>query len=100
MAETGTMITLTAGGITFVNQWYQTRNIDWKVPVATVILAGGVDVLSRLDTKAATILSVLILMGAVTTKFNGKSAIDMISQLTQSKQTAPPKGSVSKVSNQ
>lgn len=100
MAEAATMITLTAGGITFVNQWYQTRNVDWKVPVATVILAAAMDGLARLDSKAATILSVLVLMGAATTKFNGKSAVDMITSLTQSKGTAPPKGSVSKVSNQ
>jgi len=100
MAETATMITLTAGGITFINQWYWTHNLDWKVPVATIILAAGMDALAHLDERAATILSVLVLMGAATTKFNGHSAIDTITGLTKSKTTAPPKGSVSKVSNQ
>lgn len=94
-----TVITLVAGGITFTNQWYQTRNLDWKVPVATVILAGGIDVLSNLDGRAATILSLLILMGAATTQYNGKSALDAVTALAGSKKTAPPKGSTTKVAN-
>lgn len=94
-----TVITLVAGGITFVNQWYQTRNLDWKVPVATVILAGGIDVLSNLDSKAATILSLLILMGAATTQFNGHSALDTVTSLTGNTSTSPPRGTMSKVPN-
>lgn len=93
------MITLTAGGITFVNQWYQTHNLDWKVPVATVILGAGVDAFSKLDSKGALLLSGLILMGALTTKFGGKTPIDLITGFVNSRGTSPPKGSVSKVSN-
>lgn len=99
MAKAAVAITLVAGGITFVNQWYQTHNADWKVPVATLILAAGVGGLSNLDSKAATILSLLILLGAATTKYNGHTAIDTITGLVHSRGTAPPKGSVSKVSN-
>lgn len=99
-AEFSATVTLVAGGITFVNQWYWTRNLDWKVPVATVFLAAGMSGLAKLDTKTANILSIFVLMGAATTKFNGHSAIDTVTVLTQSKKTAPPKGSVSKVPNQ
>jgi hypothetical protein len=86
MAETSVVITITAGGITFVNQWYQTKRIDWKVPVATLILAGGIDLLAKLDSKGATILAFLILLGAASTKFNGKSAVDTVTALINSKQ--------------
>lgn len=86
MAETSVVITVTAGGITFVNQWYQTKQLDWKVPVATLILAGGIDLLAKLDSRGATILSFLILLGALSTKFNGKSAFDTVSALINSKQ--------------
>lgn len=100
MTEFAPTVTLVAGGITFVNQWYWTHNLDWKVPVATVILAAGMSGLGKLDTKAANILSLMVLMGASTTKFNGHSAIDTVTTLTASRKTAPPKGTVSKVSNQ
>jgi len=99
MANTGTILVLTAGGVTFVNQWYQTRNVDWKVPVATVILAAGVDALANLDNRGATILGFMILLGAATTRFNGKSAIDTVTHLTKSQSTAPLTGSQSKVPN-
>lgn len=88
-----------AGGITFTNQWYQTRNIDWKVPVATLILAAGIDVLANIDKTGANILSVMVLLGAATTKYNNHSAVDTVTALVQSKQTAPPKGSVSQIPN-
>lgn len=99
MANAATVIVLTAGGMTFTNQWYQTRNLDWKVPVATVILAAGVDVFSKLDEKGAVILAALIFVGAATTKFNGRSPVNLVSQLIASRGTAPPKGSVSKIPN-
>lgn len=93
-------ITLVAGGITFVNEWYQTRNIDWKVPLATTLLAVGMEVFSSLDSGAATALSVLVLMGAATTQFNGKSAVSTVLEMLGNTKTTAPKGSVSKIPNQ
>jgi hypothetical protein len=93
-------ITLVAGGITFVNEWYQTRNIDWKVPLATALLAVGMEMLSNLSSGAATALSVMVLMGAATTQFNGKSALDTVLALAGSTKTSPSPRSVSKISNQ
>jgi hypothetical protein len=93
-------ITLVAGGMTFVNEWYQTRNIDWKVPLATSLLAVGMEVFSKLDNGAATALSVLVFLGAATTQFNGKSAVDTVLELLGNTKTTAPKGSVSKISNQ
>ena len=85
---TSVTITLVAGGITFVNEWYQTKNIDWKVPLATAILAVGMQVFAELDN------------GAATTQFNGKSALDTVLALAGNTKTSAPKGSVSKISNQ
>ena len=92
MADTAISITLVAGGITFVNQWYQTKVIDWKVPVGTVILAAGIGVIEGIDSKAAIMLSIMVLLGAATTQFNGKSILDVVTALTQSttkNQTGP-----------
>lgn len=80
MAETATVIVLTAGSITFVNEWYQTKKVDWKVPLATLLGAFLMDGLSHLDQGAATGLSVMILIAAAVTRFNGHSAADTISQ--------------------
>jgi hypothetical protein len=77
---TATVIVLTAGTITFANEWYQTKQINWRVPVATLLLAALADGLAKVDNSAATGLSVMILLGALLTKFNGKSAADQIAE--------------------
>lgn len=80
MANTATVIVLTAGTITFANEWYQTQHVNWRVPVATIILAAGFDGLAKLAPVAATGLSVMILIAALVTRFNGKSVADTLSQ--------------------
>lgn len=76
MANTATVIVLTAGSMTFANEWYQTNKVNWRIPVATVLLAGIFDVFGNIDPKAATLSSVIVLVGAVTTHINGKSVAD------------------------
>ena len=90
MANTATVIVLTAGAATFTNEWYQTKKIDWKVPVATVLAAGAMDVVSRFDQKSATLLSVMVLIAALSTKFNGKSAIDTVTTFAGTKTGGKP----------
>lgn len=80
MANTATVVVLTAGTITFTNEWYQTKTVNWRVPVATLILAGLFDGLSKLSSMAATGLSVMILIAALVTRFNGKSVADQLAQ--------------------
>lgn len=79
--EFGTGLVLTAGTMTFANEWWQTHQVNWRVPVATLFLAAGIDFLSRLDTKIANALGVMIFIGAGTTTFNGRSAFDTLSDL-------------------
>lgn len=76
-----TGIILTAGTVTFANEWYQTHQINLRVPVATLLAAAIFDGLAHIDDKAATSLSVIVLIGAMTAKFNGESAADTLAQL-------------------
>lgn len=79
------IIILVAGGSTFVNEWMQTKNIDWKVPIATALAAAGMEGLAALDEKAALSISVMALIAAATTRFGNppKSTIDMINDIFQ-----------------
>lgn len=91
MAASATGIILVAGTITFANEWYQTQQINWRVPVATLIAAAVFDGLAQLDSKAALGLSVIVLIGAFTTRFNGKSVADTVSQTVARKTPVPRK---------
>jgi hypothetical protein len=81
VAATATGIILVAGSITFGNEWYQTGKADFKVAVATMFAAAIFDGLARLDDKAAIGLSVVVLLGAFTTRFGGKSVSDTMVEL-------------------
>ncbi len=89
MAATATGIVLIAGTVTFSNEWYQTKQVNWRVPVATLLVAAIFDGLARVDDKAAIGLSVMVLIGAVTTRFNGKSVADTVAETFAAKQIKP-----------
>lgn len=74
-------IIVIAGGITFANEWYQTKQINWRIPVATIILAAIFDGVSKLDSKVTTGVSVMVLIGALTAEFGGKSAASTLAGL-------------------
>jgi hypothetical protein len=81
VANTATGIILVAGTITFANEWYQTGKVNWRVPVATMLAAAVFDGLANIDSKAAVGLSIVVLIGAFTTKFGGKSASATLAEL-------------------
>jgi len=92
MANVATGIILVAGTITFGNEWYQTGKVNWRIPVATVLAAAVFDGLAHIDEKAAVGLSIVVLLGAMTTKFGGKSASETVAgffQHSTAKQTKP-----------
>jgi hypothetical protein len=76
-------IVLVAGSLTFVGEWYWEKKIDWKVPLATVLLAAGAEGLSAVDKNGATIMSIMVFLAAATTKYNGHSATDMVTNLVK-----------------
>jgi putative effector of murein hydrolase len=88
VANVAAGIILVAGGITFTNEWYQTRQVNWRVPLATVLAAAIFDGLAKLDDKAAVGVSIIVLIGAFVNKVNGKSIADV---LVASFSTAPVK---------
>jgi hypothetical protein len=81
MAELGTDIILVAGGLTFANEWYQTKVINWRVPIATLILSWAVEGVSRLNSTAGTGIGIAALIVASSTQFNGKSPVQTIGAL-------------------
>jgi len=104
MAAPGTDIVLAAGAVTFVGEWYWNKSIDWKVPLATCLLAAAFEGLSNVDRNGATLLSLMVFAGACSTKFGGHSAFDMVTNLlagkaTPAATTATPKTSTTNPPN-
>jgi hypothetical protein len=74
----GAMLVLTAGGITFATKFYYSHDLDWKVAIATPLIAAGFAGMGKLDPKATMVLGVMALAAAATTKFNGHSFTDIL----------------------
>lgn len=82
----GPALVLTAGSLTFANEWLQTGKLNWRVPVATLLGAGIMGAIGALSTGTANGLAVMVLIAAANTEFNGKSAVQEIaSSLPQQK---------------
>jgi hypothetical protein len=94
MASAAAKITLGAGAVTFVNEWYTTEKIDFKVLIATPLAALLMEGLAKLDDTAATLLSLMVLMGAFGTEFNGKNVFDTLENLTSKSTTALAKSNL------
>jgi hypothetical protein len=88
-AATG--IILIAGTATFTTEWYNTKKVNFKVPVATLLAAAVFDGLAKLDSKAATGLSIMVLLGALTTKWGGKSVVETLAAVMTSVDKGPAK---------
>lgn len=78
MADTGMKLVLVAGTLTFANEWLQTHEINWRVPVATVLAAAVTSGVDKVSPGAATSLGVLALIAAAATPLGGKSPIQEI----------------------
>jgi hypothetical protein len=71
-------IILIAGTLTFGNEWYQTNDINWRVPIATFGAAWLISGVAEVSDKTAVSLAVMALIVACTTPFNGKSVVQEI----------------------
>jgi hypothetical protein len=76
--ELATGVVLAAGTMTFANEWWQTKQVNWRVPVATLLLGAAFDFFSKLDSGISNMLAAMVFIGAGTTTFNGKSAFDTL----------------------
>ena len=77
-ADTGMKLVLLAGTLTLANEWLQTKDINWRVPVATVLAAAAVSGVGKVSPGGATTLGVMALIVAAATPLNGKSPIQQI----------------------
>jgi hypothetical protein len=77
--DTGMKIVLLAGTLTFSNEWLQTHQVNWRVPVATVLAAAAVAGIGKISPGGATSLGLMALIVAAATPLNGKSPIQQIS---------------------
>jgi hypothetical protein len=87
--NTGAMLILATGGITFATKFYYTQDIDWKIVIATPLAAAGFAALGHLDAKAGVALGIMALMAGATTKFNGHSFTDILLALGTKQSPAP-----------
>ena len=87
-ADTGMKLVLAAGALTFTNDWVQTRAINWRVPVATVLAAAAVAGIGKVSPGGATSLGVMAVIVAAATPLNGKSPIQEIALVVGQRSTA------------
>lgn len=81
MADTGIKLVLLAGGLTLGNEWYQTHEINWRIPVAAALAAAGTGALGRVSPRGATGVGIMALIVASTTRLNGKSPVEQLSTI-------------------
>jgi hypothetical protein len=74
-------LVLLAGGLTFTNEWLQTKKVNWRVPVATVLAAAATGGIGSISPGGAAGLGVMALVVAAATPLNGKSPIQQISSV-------------------
>jgi hypothetical protein len=79
--QLATGITITAGTMTFANEWYQTKQVNWRIPIATLLLAAAFDAMAYLDETVSVMLATMVFIGAGVAEFNGKSAFETLAGL-------------------
>jgi uncharacterized membrane protein YjjB (DUF3815 family) len=94
-ADTGMKLVLFAGTLTFGNEWLQSHEINWRIPVATVIAAAAVGAVGSISPNGGTSLGVMALIVAAATPLNGKSPIQQIDSVVNAKSTAASQQKVS-----
>lgn len=87
-ADTGMKLVLVAGTLTFSNEWLQTRQINWRIPVATVLAAAAIAGVGKVAPGAGTGLGVMALIVTAVTPINGKSPVQEINAIVNGSPTA------------
>jgi hypothetical protein len=85
-----TGIVLTAGGISFANDWIQTSTPNIRIGVATLAVALIFDGIERLNERAGVGLSVIMLITVLLTPMHGKTPLETLGMVDQPSQ--PVKG--------
>lgn len=80
-----TGIVLTATGITFANEWYQTNKINARVLIAGLGVALLFDGIEKLNERAAVGLATIMLITVMVAPMGGNSPAETVLQFTQGK---------------
>jgi hypothetical protein len=72
-------LVLLAGTLTFANEWLQTREVNWRIPVATVLAGAATAGIGQVSPGGAVSLGVMALIVAAVTPLNGRSPVQEIS---------------------
>jgi hypothetical protein len=75
----GPGLVLLAGTLTFGNEWLQTGQVNYRVPIATLGGAWLISGISDISSKTGTILGLMVLIVAASTPFGGKSPFQELS---------------------
>jgi hypothetical protein len=94
-ADTGMKLVLLAGTLTFTNEWIQSHEVNWRIPVATVLGAAAIAGVGSISSGAGTGLGLMALVVAATTPLNGKSPIQQISSTVNAPVSTTSKQKVS-----
>lgn len=73
-----TGIILTAGGISFANEWLQTKTPNWRIPVATGVAAMFLMGIEKIYPRAAMGLGTIVLITVFMTPLHGKSPMQTL----------------------
>lgn len=80
-----TGIVLTAGAISFGNDWWQSKQPNFRIPVATLAVAlifGGIE---RINEKAGIGLGVIMLVTVLVTPMHGKAPLQSLGEIGKGK---------------
>lgn len=80
-----TAVVLTATGISFGNEWYETGSPNFRVAVAGLGVALLLDGLEKISPQGAVGLATIMLITVVLTPFGGKSPAQTLASLAIAK---------------
>lgn len=78
-----TGIVLTAGGVAFANEWWQTKTPNFRIPIATLGVAFLFTGIERLNSRAGVGLAWMMLILALTTPIKGKAPAQTVLAVMQ-----------------
>jgi len=80
-----TGIVLTAGGISFANEWYNDKTPNFRIAVATLGVALLFDGIEKISEGAAIGLSTIMLITVLVTPIQKKTPIDTVNDILKKK---------------
>jgi multisubunit Na+/H+ antiporter MnhG subunit len=74
---------LGAGTVSFTSAWWNTKQPNWRIPIATFAVALVFAGIEKLNERAAVGLGVMMLITVLVTPINGKSPVQTLSEVAK-----------------